>query len=159
LDSLLSPPTPFLPPVPTPTAESSEQFDDASIDEDAHSLRSASSSALSVSVALDKNGAPMPTTTEEMMSEVHRLRMSIALLEKEVEKAGAEERAINAQSVVITRELSSLVAELGPQKAKTTRRASKRVPRPVVAAPAAKGHFAVKRRRKARLTKTKEKAL
>ena len=158
LDALVSPPTPFSPPAPpTPPAptESSGQFDDATIDEDAHSLRSTSSSALSVSVALDKNGPPMPTTTEEMRSEVHRLRMSIALLEKEVAKARAKENAFTAQSAVMTRELSSIVGELGPQKAKTTRRASKRGPRHVAAAPATKGHFSAKRRRKARLAKTK----
>jgi len=97
----------------------------------------------------------MPTTTEEMRSEVHRLRMSIVLLEKEVAKARAKENAFTAQSAVMTRELLSIVGELGPQKAKTTRRASKRGSRHVAAAPATKGHFSAKRRRKARLAKTK----
>ena len=128
-------------------------------DEDTHShvssLRAASSSPLPVSVALGMNRAPIPTTTEELRSEVCRLRMTMALLEKEIAQANAKADANNAQCAIMMRALSSEVGEPGFQKAKTTRRASKKGPRRVVAAPVAKGHSGAKRRRKARLAKTK----
>lgn len=137
----------------TLTVESAEQFDDAAIDEDAHSLRTASSSALSVSVALDMTRAPIPTSTEELWSEVRRLRMKMGLLEKEIARAKVKKDAFDARCAVMRREVSE-VKELDSQKAKTTRRALKSRARHV-AASTAKAQSAAKRRQKARLAKAK----
>ena len=77
----------------------------------------------------------MPTTAEGLGSEIRRLRMMNALMKREIARA-------NAEADAITRALSSEDGKSGSQKAKTTRRASKKGPRRVGAAPMAKAQFA-----------------
>ena len=108
----------------------------------------ASSSPLSVSVALNENRGLIPATVEEQLSEICRLRMMNALMEREIAQA-------NAKANAMTRAFSSEDGKTSSQKAKTTRRASKKGPRRVGAAPMAKAQFAANRRRKARAAKTK----
>lgn len=80
-----------------------------------------SSPAVSVSVALDRSQAPIPSSVEEMGSEINRLRMTVNLMEKELLQAKAEAAASNAHCTIMARAATDAKAELEQQKRKTRR--------------------------------------
>ena len=110
--------------IPTYSAEQSEQSDGSPVNTDAsdpvlpryvtcsQNATSSSSSALSISVALDPAGAPIPRSVEEKDSEINRLRMTCSLLEQELADAGATIAAGNAHCTIVKRAESDARAEL-----------------------------------------------
>jgi hypothetical protein len=87
-----------------------------------------SSPAVSVSVALDQSRTLMPSSVEEMGSEIVRLRMTLNLMEKELLQAGnellqakAEANASNAHCTIMTRAASEARAQVEQHKRKTRR--------------------------------------
>jgi DDE superfamily endonuclease len=137
--------TSLMPPTSTPTAaaESSIPVHSAepseppvSVPDDSNSTYSrpftrsqnASSSAVSISIALDPTRAPMPTSHEEKDTEIARLRianafMSKALAQKDQEllRSQAVVAASNAHCTIIKRAESSAREELQNRKNKTRR--------------------------------------
>ena len=147
LPSLL---TPSMPPVPaepsaplacamsTHSSGSPGKANTSNPDLSSHFTRSKntpSSSALSISVALDNTLAPIPDSKEELSTEVARLRMTLGLMQKEavlsdakVEAAekqvcllNAKADAAEAHCTILKRELSDVKAELHSKKNKTRR--------------------------------------
>ena len=141
---------------------SPEPSDDVSIESDAplsrpssscHFTRSqkASSSAVSVSVALDHTRAPIPSSTEEMGSEISRLRMIVDLMQKELVQAKAELDASNAHCTIMTRAATEAKAELEQQKRKT--RQGVKTSARYVTHPAIRAQWAAEQEEKARKAK------
>ena len=60
-----------------------------------------SSPTVSVSVALDRSQAPIPSSVEEMGSKINRLRMTVNLMEKKLLRAKAEAAASNAHCTIM----------------------------------------------------------
>ena len=60
-----------------------------------------SSPAVSISIALDHSQAPIPSSVEEMGSEINRLRMMVNLMEKELVWVKAEAAASNTHCTIM----------------------------------------------------------
>jgi hypothetical protein len=116
-------------------ASNSEPSDEISIDPENLSRpasryftrsQKASSPALSVSVALDRSRAPIPSSVEEKDSEINRLRLTLDLMAEELTKSKAETElmravadASNAHCTIMTRAMSDSKAEIEQLKRKT----------------------------------------
>jgi hypothetical protein len=107
---------------------SSEPSDDISIDLDTLSRppsgyftrsQRASSSPLSVSIALHYSRAPIPSSSEEKDSEINRLRMKVELIERELVLARASNNASDAHCTIMQRAASDARTEIEQHKRKT----------------------------------------
>jgi hypothetical protein len=78
-----------------------------------------SSPAVSVSIALDHSWAPIPSSVEEMGSEINRLQMTVSLMEKELVQARADADASNAHCTIMKRAASDAMSEVEQQKQKS----------------------------------------
>jgi len=120
--------------IPVHSAEPSEP--PVSVPDDSNSTSSrpftrsqnASSSAVSISIALDPTRAPMPTSHEEKDTEIARLRIAYAFMSKalaqkdqELLRSQAMVAASNAHCTIIKRAESSAREELQNRKNKTRR--------------------------------------
>ena len=80
-----------------------------------------SSLAISISVALDPSGAPIPESYDEIKTELCRIWMENGLMKKVIAKANSETKASNAHCTIMTRVASASKTELENQKRKTCR--------------------------------------
>jgi hypothetical protein len=85
------------------------------------SLSVHSSSAVSISIALNPAQAPQPQSIQELLSENHRLKMTLDLVEKENTKLKANNDASNAHCTIMTRAATTVRADLDCQKHVTHR--------------------------------------
>jgi len=84
-----------------------------------HSQNEASSSALSISIALDPARAPVPCSVEEKDLEINRLWMTCSFLEQALSDARVTIAATNAHCTIMKRAESDAWAELQNKKNKS----------------------------------------
>jgi len=77
--------------------------------------------AVSISIALDPSGAPIPESYDEIKTELCRLQMENGLMKKVIAKANSETKASNAHCTIMTHAASASKTELENQKRKTHR--------------------------------------
>jgi len=80
-----------------------------------------SSLAISISVALDPSGAPIPESYDEIKTELCRLRMENGLMKKVIAKANSETKVSNAHCTIMMHAALASKTKLENQKCKTHR--------------------------------------
>ena len=115
----------------TPSISEAEQVDDLPVNTDTpnhnashhmtHLQNTASSTALSISAALDHNQAPIPKSMEELNAEIIRLQMTCNFLEQELIQVRANTEASDAHCTIMKRAESDARAQLLGKKNKSHR--------------------------------------